>query len=346
MNEMMDYLKEAMNKNAHELFLAPQVPPRYRLGRQWVNLGMESLKAAQTKESLLQVISDEERQKLFEKGSAEGLLHIHGKSINFSLSLSAQGLCGHFHWIESSHFDLQSWGFPLYVSEIIAKGSGLSVITGSRRSGKTSAIGAIVKDLAQKKRAIISIFSDQDEIDLTSQESVICSYHSSYLKGSLAQAEASDLVVIDTKDPLVLKCAVELSERGVNVLCAISAHTVQAALERLSELIEENPAIGLKRISHCLQMGIGLKLIPGIDAVLVPAFELLMGTSSVRRELRENNWSDLEMMMSTTGDRTGMRTMNQALLQLILKRKIELRVGFEESSRPDELDQMLKKVGF
>lgn len=346
MTEMMDYLKEAMEQNANELFLAPQVPPRYRQGRQWKNIGFESLKPGEAKDSLLKILSSDDQAEFLSKGASKGQLHAHGRMINYSLSLSAQGICGHFQWIESENLEFQNWGFPIYVSEIIGRGCGLSLITGSRRSGKTSALGAIVKDQARKKRSVISIFADAEELNIPSQESVICNFSSSHLINSTAQAEASDLVVIDSQNNQILKIAVELAERGVNLLCAMSAQNIQAALERISEVIEENPEIGMKRISHCLQMAIGLRLMPGIEATLVPAFEMLMGTSSVRNQLHESNWGEVELTMATSGEKTGMRSMNQALLQLILKRKIELKVGFEESPRPDELDQMLKKVGF
>jgi twitching motility protein PilT len=49
--------------------------------------------------------------------------------------------------------------------------------------------------------------------------------------------------------------------------------------------------------------------------------------------------------MKSNADKTGMRTLNQALFQLLLKRKVELKVAFENSSDPQELDQLLRKVG-
>jgi hypothetical protein len=43
--------------------------------------------------------------------------------------------------------------------------------------------------------------------------------------------------------------------------------------------------------------------------------------------------------------RAGMVTMNQSLMSLLLKRKIDMKIGFEASPDPEELDQMLRKAG-
>jgi twitching motility protein PilT len=49
--------------------------------------------------------------------------------------------------------------------------------------------------------------------------------------------------------------------------------------------------------------------------------------------------------MQTGQNRTGMVTMNQSLMSLLLKRKIDMKIGFEASPDPEELDQMLRKAG-
>jgi twitching motility protein PilT len=82
-----------------------------------------------------------------------------------------------------------------------------------------------------------------------------------------------------------------------------------------------------------------------IETPLVPALELLLVTQKLRAPLREGRWTILQEEMRATGDKTGMRTLNQSLLQLLLRRRIEMRAAFAESSDPDEFDQLLKKVG-
>jgi twitching motility protein PilT len=49
--------------------------------------------------------------------------------------------------------------------------------------------------------------------------------------------------------------------------------------------------------------------------------------------------------MNDKTEKLGMRTMNQSLFQLLMKRKIELKTAFEFSPAPEDLDLILKKVG-
>jgi twitching motility protein PilT len=44
-------------------------------------------------------------------------------------------------------------------------------------------------------------------------------------------------------------------------------------------------------------------------------------------------------------EKTGMITMNQSLMNLLLKRKIYVKTAFAASPEPEQLDGMLKKAG-
>ena len=50
-------------------------------------------------------------------------------------------------------------------------------------------------------------------------------------------------------------------------------------------------------------------------------------------------------MMQVGQEKSGMITMNQSLVSLIVKRKIDVRTAFSASADPDQLDSMLKKAG-
>jgi twitching motility protein PilT len=50
-------------------------------------------------------------------------------------------------------------------------------------------------------------------------------------------------------------------------------------------------------------------------------------------------------MMQVGQDKTGMMTMNQSLMKLVLKRRVDMQTAFANSSEPDELDKLLKQAG-
>jgi len=125
------------------------------------------------------------------------------------------------------------------------------------------------------------------------------------------------------------------------VVFTTTAMDLAAGLDRWRVFHDRSGRRGL----DSLQMGIGTRLIPGLESHMVPAVELLLVTQSLRAPLREGRWAVIEEEMKNSGEKTGMRTLNQSLLQLLLRRKIEMRSAFQESQNPDEFDLLLKKVG-
>jgi twitching motility protein PilT len=75
------------------------------------------------------------------------------------------------------------------------------------------------------------------------------------------------------------------------------------------------------------------------------ALELLVMNPNIRNLVRENKLHQVYGMMQVGQDKTGMVTLNQSLLQLVLKRKVEVRTAFMFSSDPEELDKMLNTAG-
>ncbi len=75
------------------------------------------------------------------------------------------------------------------------------------------------------------------------------------------------------------------------------------------------------------------------------ALELLVMNPNIRNLVRENKLHQVYGMMQVGQDATGMVTLNQSLLQLVLKRKVDVRTAFLYSSDPAELDKMLNQAG-
>ena len=61
--------------------------------------------------------------------------------------------------------------------------------------------------------------------------------------------------------------------------------------------------------------------------------------------IREGKLHQVPAMMQVGQERTGMVTMNQSLMGLLIKRKIDVKTAFASSPDPDQLDGMLKRAG-
>jgi twitching motility protein PilT len=139
--------------------------------------------------------------------------------------------------------------------------------------------------------------------------------------------------------------ALAAAETGSRVICTLPYMDLENSFERLSEKVETQGEVGLARLVSVTQVALNLRLMEGLDSAHQPAVEILVLQREIREKIKRHQWSDVFQSMFQLGEKTGMRTLNQCLMNLMLKRKIDFKVGFSESPNPDELDLMLERIG-
>ena len=87
------------------------------------------------------------------------------------------------------------------------------------------------------------------------------------------------------------------------------------------------------------------RLIPGKLGQPVLIAEVLLPTAQIRKLIQNQDLDSIYDLMRKDQNKTGMVTLNQSLMNALIKRKIELRTAFSISPDPNELDHLLKKVG-
>jgi Tfp pilus assembly ATPase PilU len=65
----------------------------------------------------------------------------------------------------------------------------------------------------------------------------------------------------------------------------------------------------------------------------------------LREPLRVGNIGEVMNRVQANGEKQGMKTMNKALLQLFLRKKVELKQAFFASPNLDDLDRLLSQLG-
>jgi twitching motility protein PilT len=73
------------------------------------------------------------------------------------------------------------------------------------------------------------------------------------------------------------------------------------------------------------------------------ALEIMVTTPAIRNLIREEKLHQIYSAMQA-GHKFGMQTMNQALVDLINKRRITREEGLNRSTLPEELEQLLKSA--
>lgn len=154
-----------------------------------------------------------------------------------------------------------------------------------------------------------------------------------FLEGAMTPARAQQMI--------------QLAEDGYLVLAFQSAGGALTVLRRIFSLsFGEGRTHLMARLSEQLRLVAAEKSLPALGGGVEAAREILLISSELRKSLAEEDLSKIEDVLRSDHSSLGSLSMNQSLLQLVIRRRIELKTAFERSPDPAELDRMMKKAGF
>lgn len=151
-----------------------------------------------------------------------------------------------------------------------------------------------------------------------------------------------------------LEWALQLAEEGRMVIVHLATNSILSLLHRVYSLC---PGVQKEhwhwRFADSLQLLFNQIFIErragGADPIETQeaswAYEMALASPLVKKWLKEGNLESFEVELRQGAEKSGLLSLNQSLLQLLIRRKIDVSAAFESSRDPEDLDSMLKKVG-
>ncbi|PID61683.1 MAG: twitching motility protein PilT [Ignavibacteriae bacterium] len=228
---------------------------------------------------------------------------------------------------------------------------GLSLVTGITGSGKSTTLDAVIDYHNQSNPCQIIIIAAPIEYVHRSKESIIKHREVgrdvlSFKEGVVqALRQDPDIIIIgEMRDPDTILATLEVADTGHKVFSTL--HT-SSAIESIDRIIAEvNPVEQERvrmRLADVLVSVVSQKLVPGIDGKFVLAKEVLVVTQSVKAAIKNNNTSEIYLMMNQGGQQ-GMMTMEQDLMRLYKERKISKENVIAFANNKNRIRQLLKAV--
>lgn len=157
----------------------------------------------------------------------------------------------------------------------------------------------------------------------------------------------TDVVIVDadaTAD--LVRRVLALSEEGRLVLWAMRAPSPLSGLRRaLSLEFGEGRRHVLWRLMDQLALMSGQMRLKSLAGGVDVAREIILMTPPMRAALEVEDLAAAEELIKAGEETSGTVSFNQSLLQLLLRRRIDIKTAFESTRDPIHLDQILKKVG-
>jgi twitching motility protein PilT len=254
--------------------------------------------------------------------------------------------------IQANVRPVESLGFHPYAIKMMSHNYikfGLSLITGITGSGKSTTLDAIIDLHNQHDPCHIVIIASPIEYVHTSKASIVkhreVGRDVQTFKDGVVQAlrQDPDIIVIgEMRDPETILSALEVTDTGHKVFSTLHTSSAVESIDRI--IAEVNPTEQERvrnRLADVLITIVSQKLVPSLDGKRVMAKEVLIVTPSVKAAIKNNNTSEIYMMINQGKDQ-GMITMEQDLLRLYFEKKISKENAIAYSNNKTRILQLMK----
>jgi len=240
---------------------------------------------------------------------------------------------------------------PKVVNDIALSRRGLTLVTGTTGSGKSTTLAAMIDLINQNHAVKIITVEDPIEFVHANKKALISQLEVGLDTPSFAHAlrqalrQNPDVILIgELRDLDSLRMALQAADTGHQVFSTVHSSTATQTIDRIIAMFP--PAehkLLLMQLANSLEAIVSQRLLATRKEGLRPAVEILRGTPFVQKCIIENRAVDLRDYIER--GESGMQTFDQHILQM---RREELITGTEAmrwATRPEALAMAIRGVG-
>lgn len=347
-------LKAAVKQNASDLHIVAGSPPVLRVEGRIVRVKAGDLTPDQTRQVCYSILTDAQKSRFEATKELDFSFGIKSMArFRANLFFQRGAVSGVFRRIPIDVPDIELLNLPPVIVDATNFPTGLVLVTGPTGSGKSTTIAALIDKINRERRNHIITLEDPIEYVHPHKSCIVnqrevgidtVSYRAA-LKHVLRQ-DPDVCVLGELRDLETIEAALTICETGHLVFATLHTNSAISTITRIVNVFPSDQQDRVRaQLSLVLNTVVSQRLLPAQKGGMVAAFEVLIMNPSVRNLIRENKLHQVYGMMQVGQDKSGMTTLNQSLLKLVLKRRIEVRQAFFYSPDPEELDKMLKQAG-
>ncbi|MBQ6370941.1 MAG: PilT/PilU family type 4a pilus ATPase [Firmicutes bacterium] len=329
--EILDILRNAMEKEASDIFLVAGLPVTYKVrGHQ-----------SRDGDRLLPDAIDQVVGQIYQFSKRDRKLVDQGLDDDFSFAVSNMGrfrvnvfrqrgsLAAVIRVIRFGLPDPVQLGIPETVLALAEEKKGLVLITGAAGTGKSTTLACMIDRINNTRDGHIITMEDPIEYIHRHERSIVSQREISidtpgYLE-SLRSAlrESPDVILLgEMRDYDTISAAITAAETGVLLLSTLHTSSAANTINRIIDVFPANQQQQVKiQLAQILKGVVCQQLVPSTDGGQVPVFEIMKSTPAIQNMIREGKLHQLDSTMQA-GAAEGMCTMDGSLMQLYRGGKI------------------------
>jgi twitching motility protein PilT len=351
MISLRELLEQMVHMNASDLHLTAGSPPVVRVDGKLQRMQHDILNSDMIKKIAYSMLNEKQKLKFEQNWELDFSFGIESMSrFRANMFMQRGNIAVALRQIPYKIRTFEELGLPKVIADFSRLPRGLVLITGPTGSGKSTTLAAVI-DKINKERPV-HIITVEDPIEylhrhqmaLINQREVFSDTPSFASALKYALREDPDVVLVgEMRDLETIEAALSISETGHLAFATLHTNSCAETINRIVDVFPTNQQEQIRvNLSFTLQAVVSQTLIPKIGGGRVMALELMIATPAVRAIIRDDKIHQLYSMIQS-GQKYGMKTMNQSLSDLYLAGKITINDAMSYSGDPQELSEMLSR---
>ncbi|MBN2302414.1 MAG: PilT/PilU family type 4a pilus ATPase [Lentisphaerae bacterium] len=352
MSVLKDLLAKAVELDASDVHIKANHEPIFRLHGMLTNSGFESVDAEYLKEVVKNILPPYQQRSYEAEHETDFSLQeeeVGRFRVNIFQSQGVPTIA--MRYVKADIPTFEQLRVPPQLAKLAQVERGIILMSGTTGSGKSTTLAAIIGEInrTRKKRIItvedpIEYMFNDDQSVITQREVGLDTLTFQNALKHLMRQDPDVILIGEMRDQTSIRTALLAAETGHLVLSTLHAGTADLAVPRMLDVFpaEEQDQIRLGLAGN-LYAVICQRLIPDTQGSVIPAVEIMINTSTVRK-LLEKNQLDVLAAAIETGREDGMQTFNQSIYNHIKNGSITEKEGMQFATNPESLRMNLQGI--
>ena len=349
MNKIDKYLQAALGQKASDLHFVSGDPVRARVHGGLQPIMEERLTIEVVREAMVEIM-DGVTQKSFEANDAADFAYEIEDVSRFRVNVfrHLNGIGAIFRAIPSKAMSLDDLNMPSVVRNLCRHTQGMILVTGKTGSGKSTTLAAMIDEMNHRMKGHILTIEDPIEFVHTAKGCLISQreigVHSPSFAAALHSAlrEDPDVILVgEMRDLETISIAVTAAEMGILVMGTLHTNGAAQTVDRIINSFPADKQSHIRTmISTSLRGVVSQQLLPTCDSPgRAAALEVMINTPAVSNLIRQGKLDQLETAIQS-GGRIGMKTMDNALLDLVNSGRVSAEEAYKQANNKHMFEKL------
>ena len=352
MRELLDYLEQAVQNRASDLFIVAGGPVSEKRDGRIIPISGEKVFPGETERLIagLYDMADRSMEHYRQTGDDDFSFAVSGLA-RFRVNAYQQrgSLAAVVRVVAFEIPDYQTLHIPESVMELADVAHGMVLVTGTAGSGKSTTQACIIDRINRTREGHIITLEDpieylhRDQKSIVSQREIAIDTtdYLSALRACLRQAP--DVILLgEMRDHETIRTAMTAAETGHLLIATLHTNGAVNTIDRIIDAFPPAQQAQIRvQLSMVLHTVVSQRLLPDMRGGMIPAFEIMHMTPAIRSMIRDCKSHQIDNVISA-GASEGMCTMDQSILELYRKEFITRQTALDYADNPE---QMLRRMG-